>query len=177
MQRALAQQFERDGLAGGEVAYTRYGDLRFVGQGYELRVPVADGPLGDATLAQLFDNFQEIHRGEYGHVFADSPIEIVNIRLTGIGRMPKIKLSQTQAVDAAGGNLDNAILETSQCTFRRNGELISLATPLIARDAVPAGIQIEGPAIIIQTDSTTVVPPGARGTADAGGNLIIETGA
>jgi len=177
MQHALAQQFERDGLAGGDVAYTRYGDLRYVGQGYELRVPVADGPLGDATLAQLFDDFQEIHRGQYGHAFADSPIEIVNIRLTGIGRMPKIKLGEMQAVDVIGGNLDNAILETSQCTFRRNGELVSLATPLIARDAMPTGIPIEGPAIIIQTDSTTVVPPGARATADAGGNLIIETGA
>ncbi len=176
MQRALANQFERDGLTAEAVGYTRYGDLRYVGQGYELRVPIADGPVGEATMTQLFNDFEEIHRTEYGHGFEDSPIEIVNIRLTGIGHMPKIKLGQTRAVDGAGSTLDEAILGAGQCTFRRDGELTSLATPLIARDTIPAGKPIDGPAIIIQTDSTTVIPPGARATADADGNLIIETG-
>ena len=176
MQQALAGQFERDGLAADSITYSRNGDLRYVGQGYELRVPIADGPVNEATLARLFDDFQETHRGEYGHVFEESPIEIVNIRLTGIGRMPRIKLGESDTDDAAGGTLEDAVLETSQCTFRQGGELISLPTPLMARIAIPLDVPIDGPAIIIQTDSTTVVPPGARATAHSGGNLIVETG-
>ena len=171
MKSALGAQFERDGLDANSIAYSRSGDLRYVGQGYELRVPIADGSVGDAALLLLFEDFQEIHRTEYGHGFENSPIEIVNIRLTGIGRMPKIKLG---GINGAGDLVD-AELESCRCTFRRNGELEGLDTPLYARDKIPVGAPIDGPAIIVQTDSTTVIPPGARATAESGGNLIIET--
>ena len=171
MKSALGAKFERDGLDANSIAYSRSGDLRYVGQGYELRVPIADGSVGDAALLLLFEDFQEIHRTEYGHGFENSPIEIVNIRLTGIGRMPKIKLGGINGAD----DLADAELESSRCTFRRNGELEGLDTPLYARDKIPVGAPIDGPAIIVQTDSTTVIPPGARATAESGGNLIIET--
>jgi N-methylhydantoinase A len=46
--------------------------------------------LDEAAPSQIFARFAELHRAEYGHVFEESPIEIVNIRVTGIGRMPKI---------------------------------------------------------------------------------------
>ena len=86
----------------------RAGDLRYVGQGYELRVPFAAGTVDDAAMADVFAAFQDIHRAEYGHVFADSPVEIVNIRLTGVGAMPKIgKLATSN-----GDSLESAILET-----------------------------------------------------------------
>ena len=173
MQQGLAVQFARDGIPDDAIAYARSGDLRHVGQGYELRVPIADGPVGDATLTRLFEDFETIHRNEYGHVFADSPIEIVNIRLTGVGRMPKIGLDTR----AGGGSLDDAVLESGSCIFRCNGELTAMDTPLYARDRIPVGANVDGPAIIVQTDSTTVVPPGARARADRGGNLVIATGA
>ena len=173
MQAGLAAQFARDGLAEASTAYGRSGDLRYVGQGYELRVPIADGPVGEATLARLFEDFETLHRSEYGHVFADSPIEIVNIRLTGVGRMPKIALD-----GAAGtGTGADAAAESVACTFRLDGALATMDTPLHARERIAAGAALEGPAIVVQTDSTTVVPPGARARADAGGNLIIATGA
>jgi len=171
MQTGLAAQFVRDGLAEASTAYGRSGDLRYVGQGYELRVPIADGPVGEASLARLFEDFETLHRGEYGHVFPDSPIEIVNIRLTGVGRMPKI------ALDGAAGTGADAAAESVACTFRLDGALAAMDTPLHARERIAAGAALEGPAIVVQTDSTTVVPPGARARADAGGSLIIATGA
>ena len=171
MREGLAAQFARDGLAEASIAYGRSGDLRYVGQGYELRVPIADGPVDEATLTRLFEDFETLHRGEYGHVFADSPIEIVNIRLTGVGRMPKI------ALDGAAGTGADAAADSVACTFRVDGALAAMDTPLHAREGIVAGAALEGPAIVVQTDSTTVVPPGARARADAGGNLIIATGA
>ena len=172
MRDGLAAQFKADGLDEGAVAYQRSGDLRYVGQGYELRVPVADGPVDDGSLADIFKAFEDIHTTEYGHVFEDNPIEIVNIRVTGIGQMPKIELPTL----SRGGDLKDALLDEAQCHFRLDGELQAVATPLYERDKLPIDVAVEGPAIVLQKDTTTVIPPGARATAQAGGNLLIETG-
>ncbi|MDP7547750.1 MAG: hydantoinase/oxoprolinase family protein, partial [Alphaproteobacteria bacterium] len=173
MRDTLATQFKADGLESSTVAYQRSGDLRYVGQGYELRVPVADGPVDEQCLSDIFRAFEEIHTTEYGHVFADNPIEIVNIRVTGIGQMPKIGLPSLPQ----GGDLKDALLDEVQCYFRQDGELQALATPLYARDKLPIDQVFEGPAIVLQKDTTTVIPPGARAQTQAGGNLSIETGA
>ena len=173
MRAGLAAQFKTDGLDDGAVEYQRSGDLRYVGQGYELRVPVADGPVDEASLADIFKAFEAIHTTEYGHVFADNPIEIVNIRVTGIGQMPKITLPTLPQ----GGDLQAAQLDEAQCYFRLEGELAAVPTPLYERDKLPIDQAFEGPAIVLQKDTTTVIPPGARATAQSGGNLLIETGA
>jgi N-methylhydantoinase A/oxoprolinase/acetone carboxylase beta subunit len=170
MQDELAAQLAADGVAAGYAKFDRAGDLRYVGQGYELRVPLPEGPLDAAALAEIFHRFGELHRIEYGHVFEASPIEIVNIRVTGIGQMPKI----SAPVPAAGGNLAEALVKTAQCAFRVDGALQTIPTPFYRRDRLPLGEAIAGPAIILQTDSTTVVPPGATVTADTGGNLILR---
>ncbi|MDE0943478.1 MAG: hydantoinase/oxoprolinase family protein [Alphaproteobacteria bacterium] len=173
MRDGLAAQFKIDGLDDEAVAYQRSGDLRYVGQGYELRVPVADGVVDQASLDIVFKAFEEIHTAEYGHVFEDSPIEIVNIRVTGIGQMPKIEMPSL----SQGGDLKDALLDEAPCHFRVDGELAAMTTPLYARDKLPVGQVFEGPAIILQKDTTTIIPPGARATAQRGGNLLIETGA
>jgi N-methylhydantoinase A len=60
--------------------------------------------------------------------------------------------------------------------FRVAGELCTLPTAFYRREALPLGVTVPGPAIVLQMDSTTVVPPGATVTTDAGGNLIIHLG-
>jgi N-methylhydantoinase A/oxoprolinase/acetone carboxylase beta subunit len=172
MQAELARQLAADGVAAGETAFARAGDLRYVGQGYELRVPLPDGPLDAAALAAMFDAFGELHRVEYGHVFPASPVEIVNIRVTAIGHMPKIAPPRP----AAGGSLAAALVKTAPCSFRIDGRLQAVATPFYRRDLLPLGENIAGPAIVLQTDSTTVVPPGVTLTADPAGNLILRAG-
>ena len=169
MQRELARQLAADGIAPEDTVFERSGDLRYVGQGYELRVPFPEGELDRAALAEIFARFAELHRVEYGHVFEASPIEIVNIRVTGIGRMPKI----TPPRPASGGSLGEALVKTAQCAFRHNGALQVMATPFYRRDLLPLEQPIAGPAIVLQTDSTTVVPPGTILIAEVGGNLIL----
>jgi N-methylhydantoinase A/oxoprolinase/acetone carboxylase beta subunit len=170
MQDELAAQLVADGVAAGDAKFERAGDLRYLGQGYELRVPLPDGPLDAAALAEVCHRFGELHRIEYGHVFEASPIEIVNIRVSGIGHMPKIAAPHS----AAGGDLAAALVTTAQCAFRVAGTLRTMPTPFYRRDHLPLGEAIAGPAVILQTDSTTVVPPGATVTADTGGNLILR---
>jgi N-methylhydantoinase A len=169
MQHELARQLAADGVEPAGAAFHRAGDLRYVGQGYELRVPFPDTALEPAALAAVFDRFGELHRVEYGHVFPDSPVEIVNIRVTGIGRMEKISAPRPPE----GGTVAAALVKTAPCAFRVGSELETLATPFYRRDALPLDTPVAGPAIILQTDSTTVVPPGATVSADRGGNLIL----
>ena len=169
MQEELARQLAADGVAAADTAFERSGDLRYVGQGYELRVPFPDGPLDPAALGQVLHRFGELHRVEYGHVFEASPIEIVNIRVSGIGHMPKIAPSRPRS----GGSLAEALVKTARCAFRRDGRLESMMTPFYRRDLLPLGQEIAGPAIVLQTDSTTVVPPDTTLIADESGNLIL----
>jgi N-methylhydantoinase A len=170
MQQELARQLAADGVAAADTAFERSGDLRYVGQGYELRVPFPEGPLDEAALREILQRFGELHRVEYGHVFETSPIEIVNIRVSGIGHMPKITPSRPRG----GGSLAEALVKTARCAFRRDGGLEVVMTPFYRRDRLPLGQKIAGPAIVLQTDSTTVVPPDATLTADESGNLILR---
>jgi N-methylhydantoinase A len=170
MQEELARQLVADGVAAANAAFERSGDLRYVGQGYELRVPFPDGALDPAALSEILHRFGELHRVEYGHVFEASPIEIVNIRVSGIGHMPKIAPSRPRG----GGSLAEALVKTARCAFRRDGGLDSVMTPFYRRELLPLGQKIPGPAIVLQTDSTVVVPPDATMTADESGNLILR---
>ena len=116
-------------------SFERAGDLRYVGQGYELRVPFPDGKFDQAALAQIFARFAELHRAEYGHVFEASPIEIVNIRVTGIGRMPKIAAPRPPR----GGSLAEALVKTARCVFRHNGALESHGDAVLPARPIATG--------------------------------------
>ncbi|MFZ2007733.1 MAG: hydantoinase/oxoprolinase family protein, partial [Stellaceae bacterium] len=133
MQDELAHQFAADGVPTDDTEFHRAGDLRYVGQGYELRVPLPAGSHDPAAVAAVFARFGELHRAEYGHVFPNSAIEIVNIRVTGIGRMPKIATPRP----SAGKDLGAALVKTAPCTFRLPDGLRTLPTPFYRRDGLP----------------------------------------
>jgi N-methylhydantoinase A len=170
MARELADRFTADGIELSKVSFERRGDLRYVGQGYELRVPFPDGTIDQAALAKAFEAFHEIHRREYGHHFAESGIEIVNLRLVGAANAAKIAKPSV----AAGPSLDAAKVRAGTCTFRVDSKLADYPTDFYRRDLLPLGQRIAGPAIILQMDSTTVVPPQHSFEADPAGNLIIR---
>ena len=166
----LITQFKADGIERGAVTLLRFGDLRYVGQGYELRVAFPADGLDDAGLEGVWSAFHEQHKREYGHFFADSPIEIVNIRVTGIGVMPKIGKPEV----SAGRSIEAALVRRGQSVFRVGGVLKPYETAYYRRDQLPLGQAVPGPAIILQRDTTTVVPPGWSAESEAGGNLILR---
>ena len=172
MRAELAAQFEADKVPLDRIKFARAGDLRYVGQGYELRVAIPDGEIDAAAMKQVFDAFAAAHEAEYGHSFPDSLVEIVNIRLTGAGEIPKIGVPPV----GEGGTLANATVREGKCQFAAGGGIQTLSTRFLARDRLPLEETIPGPAVILQKDTTTVVPPGASLTADRAGNLIIEVG-
>src|SRR5208282_2695820 len=132
MQRDLMRQLAADGLASDDAVFERAGDLRYVGQGYELRVAFSEGKLDRTALAQIFARFAELHRAEYGHVFEESPIEIVNIRVTGIGRMPKIAAPRPakRRQPRQGADQDRALRVPPQRCPRSQGDAVLPAQPI-----------------------------------------------
>ena len=172
MERELTDQFLNDGLAESAISFQRSGDLRYVGQGYELRITFSDVSLDDDSLQEIFNQFHIQHRAEYGHDFPDSAIEIVNARVTGIGQMPKI----SQPEDINSGTQESALMKSGSCMFRVDNHLEEFETMFYQREKLPLEHSIAGPAIIIQQDSTTVVPPNNQFVSDTAGNMIISIG-
>ncbi len=170
LEALLMKQFAADGIARADVTLQRFGDLRYVGQGYELRVPFPASKLDSASLERAWTAFHDQHKQEYGHFFVDSPIEIVNIRVTGIGGMPKIGKPEVKA----GASVEGALVKRGQSAFRVNGLLGTYDTAYYRRELLPLETLVAGPAIILQRDTTTVVPPGWSAEADKGGNLILR---
>ena len=136
----IASQFRADGVDRAEVTFERSGDLRYVGQGYELRVPFPAGEIGPTEAENLFRRFHEQHRTEYGHVFEDSSIEIVNVRVAGVGRTPTIGAPPA----TRGESLRAARVKTGRGTFRTAGgglaeveDRVLSPRPIAGRRAVP----------------------------------------
>lgn len=170
MEAELAEQFRRDRVDPQAVRYERYTDARYVGQGYELRVAMPAGEIAAATLARALEQFHALHQAEYGHRFPDTPVELVNLRVTGIG--PVARLGRPPA--PAGGDLEAALVKRDRTVFRVADSLQEIETAFYRREALPLGRPIAGPAVILQPDSTTVVPPECALVADPSGTLLIE---
>ena len=144
-------------------------DLRYLGQTHDLTVELPCEDLQGSELVSATEKaFQERHQQEFG--FAKPltfPLEVVNIRLTAIGMLPKAnpvpenRLRQQTWI----------LVETRPVLFNlRQGYL---ETPIFARDDIPSGVPFVGPAIIEQFDSTTVVLPGQRVVLEQNGNLTL----
>ena len=128
--------------------------------------------LDEAGLEEVWQAFHALHEQEYGHCFTESPIEIVNIRITGVGSMPKIAAPPAPA----GGSLADARVKTARSVFRVDGALEGYDTAFYMRESLPVEAPFPGPAVILQTDATTVVPPGWAVRVDTSANLILRLG-
>ncbi len=171
MEEEVLHQFDADRVPRAQVKVKRFADTRYVGQGYELRVDVANGELSDQQMQEVFELFHSAHQSEYGHAFPGSPIEIVNIRVTGSSASQALKMPEVK-----GGALDKARIKTDKTKFRVSERLESFDTSFYRRADLPLETTIPGPAIILQLDATTVVPPNWTFRADAHGNLILTSG-
>ncbi|MEO1403667.1 MAG: hydantoinase/oxoprolinase family protein [Cyanobacteria bacterium J06635_1] len=172
--RSLADQVKAqlraDGFSDGDITLQRFADCRYVGQGYELRAQVPSGELDEATLNSVWQQFHDLHTAEYGHAFPENPVELVTLRVTGTGPMPKLSGLPVPAE----GTVQAAWLKTAVTYFRVNGQLEKYSTNFFDRDRLPVGGQIEGPAVIFQKDSTILLPPHSQGTVETNGNLLIK---
>ncbi|MDG2286063.1 MAG: hydantoinase/oxoprolinase family protein, partial [Alphaproteobacteria bacterium] len=145
-------------------------DARYVGQNFELAVPVASGAtLGASDIPdppRMHAAFREAHDIAYGYASEDDPIEIVNVRLSASARLYEER-------DAAAPTRSTAEPTPNgrRPVFFDGDAAVDAA--LFSRDALESGQIIQGPAIIEQLDTTTPIYPGDRAEVTPDGHLII----
>ena len=169
---ATLAAMERDGLAmldaagmpGARRELQRAADLRYRRQAYELTVPVPPGEMTSASLAAMAAAFHAKHEQTYGHANRTEPVQLVNLRLTALGRLPGMTLAQR-------GDTAKARQRDREVWFAETG---FAACPVFWRDGLVAGERLAGPAIIEAMDSTTVVPPGWIAAIDERGYIRLR---
>ncbi|HJU47020.1 MAG TPA: hydantoinase/oxoprolinase family protein, partial [Gaiellaceae bacterium] len=167
-------QLEEDGIPADRIVINRVADCRYLGQGYELRVDVGGGAIDGGWAETLRADFHDIHEREYSRRFEDSDIEVPNVRVRGIGIMPPLETGEAEKGDESCAE---ALRHEGEAWFRVGGALQAVATRYYDRAALRAGNRIEGPAIVNQYDTTTVIPPGLTAHVDRFGNIVVEVGA
>src|SRR6266516_4304739 len=150
-------ELHAEGFKKNEIDRTDFLDLRYRGQSYELTVPLE---------ADFIETFHKAHERRYGYANRGRAVELVNIRTTFLGRTAKPKFSKT--VKQRRGPEP---VERQPCWIDRR----RVRTDIYDRAILGHGHVIQGPAIIGEYSSTTLVPPGFRCTVDAYLNLVLES--
>jgi N-methylhydantoinase A len=161
-------ELEREGLRPDQIEFVRQVDMRYVGQSYELTVPLPGLQLGPDEVARLLELFHGEHDRTYGFSApAEQPAELVNLRLTAIGRISKPDLRRLRL-----NEVEPALKAHRPVYFAESGDYVEC--PIYNRYTLPAGVSVEGPAIVEEFDSTTVLHPGYEATIDLYGNLLLK---
>ena len=179
IERAYAELIEEgkrslaaSGVPAGRVTVARSADMRYVGQEHPVTVALPPEVFRRRSREGLKRRFDEEHLQRYGTNAPDEPAEIVSLRVAVTGAMKKPPLERI----ARGGRTPPASARRGQrkAYFAEAGKAVR--TPEFGRDELRAGNRIEGPALVEEHASTTVVLPGDRLEVDAFGNLVIEVG-
>ena len=163
---AQAIEVVRQSAVTSQVSLVRAVDARYVGQGYELTVPVPSGRLDSTALAAVRRRFDELYAARYGYAAPDEPLEVVTWKVSAVGGTPRVSLAKAAATSDRDPRKGMRSAYFPEC-----GGFVD--TPVYDRYAVMSGMAIAGPAIVEERESTTVLPPGAKAVVDAYANLIV----
>ena len=159
--------------ASGEPIFERSIEMRYWGQSFELSVPVPDRKIIDADwMSELIESFHESHNTAYGFRADDEPVELVNLRLTTIGKIARPQLRKLDIISPDAKVAIKGKRPVYFATDSSKGGVIH--TTVYDRPKLPAGSVFNGPAIVEEPDCTTVIQPSWSVTVDDFGNLLIE---
>ncbi|MES2534507.1 MAG: hydantoinase/oxoprolinase family protein [Pseudomonadota bacterium] len=165
--RARAESdFNLEGIASDSRRYQRSMDIRYVGQSTEINVRISSDDADEPVdIASFVEQFHRQHATVYTYSVPGEPVEVVNLRLRALGLVAKPPVQQNAVRSGAP--------QASSIRDVWFGDRMHRTT-VYRREKLPAGARIDGPAIIQELSSATVVPPGATVTVDALHNLLLE---
>ncbi|GAB3320840.1 hydantoinase/oxoprolinase family protein [Geodermatophilus aquaeductus] len=169
-----AAALDGEGFPRDEQRTVRTADLRYVGQAFEVRVPVPDGDLDADAADRVAQAFHAAHRQLYGYDFAADPrqaVEWVNLRVSGIGPIRRPDLVELPPGD---GGAERAVTGSRPVLFGDDGAEEWADTPTYDRTRLAPGDVVAGPAVVEEFGSTVPVHPGFTATVDRFGNLLLE---
>ncbi len=183
MENRARGELRQEGLPVDRMTAHRFLDARYVGQSFELTIdyPAPSSRRSDLQRA-IANRFYQAHLQRFGYADRMEAVEIVNLRLKlelevekpsprlensleDTGPQPGQSSSSKSESDASA-----AFIEEAEVVFREG----VLTTGLYQRERLMPGNRIDGPALMLQLDTTIVVPPGWGGVVDPFGNLILE---
>jgi N-methylhydantoinase A len=180
LEAKAASELAAEGLDPAAAVFEREFDMRYAGQGYELRVPLAGGggreqakqgqALDAKALAAARRRFDDVHARIHGHAAEEKGVEVVSYRLRVRVSVPKFSpraLDRRPSVPPPA----EAVKGTRRVLFDA-GQATEAA--IYDRERLEVGASFPGPAIVEQFDATTVVPPRWRAFVDRYGNLILQ---
>jgi len=157
--RIRAQGFDPD-----DAEIRRAVDVRYVGQSYELTVELPAGPIDAGAVEETVASFHDTHERRYGHAMPDEPVEVVTLRANGT--------VQTAALsDTLSPAEERARIGERDVYFADRGHV---ETAVYRRAALAAGDEVDGPAIIEENGSTSIVPPDTSMEVSEHGSLLIS---
>lgn len=140
-------------------------DLRYVGQSFDINVPVAEGPI---RKEEILERFHRLHEGSYGYCDPSEPVELVNVRLSAFGLTPK---PTPRAAETPSGGGSGAMGTRLIPDFAGGSPL---EYRLFDRSRLRCGDSLSGPAIVADSNSTAILLPGWSGRVDAHGSILLE---
>jgi N-methylhydantoinase A len=162
-------QFKEEGLEKSRVLFTRFADIRYLGQEHTVKVPVPNGDWTSETISGVVERFGNLHEQNYTFKLEGTPTEIVSLHLTAFGKVVKPSIKKLEF----SGKAEDALKETRPVYFEEQGWM---DTKVYHRHLLGKDCKVSGPAIVEETSASTVLYPGQTLSVDEYGNLIIDTG-
>lgn len=159
------------GVLPADITHRREVDMRYVGQGHEIRVGVENGRLSPTTSSSLKTAFEQAYQALYERLGPPVPMEILNWRVVSSGPKPDVRL-QVEQTDDAVADAQTALKGSRQAYFPESGGFVD--TPIYDRYKLRPSASFIGPAIVEERESTVIVGPNANCSIDEHYNLIVE---
>ncbi len=159
------------GLAGAEITHRRQVDMRYVGQGHEIRVGLGAGRLDATSGKELRTRFEKVYRELYERPGPPVAVEILGWRVASSGPTPRIRL-RVEAESTDEATLEEARKGTRRAYFPEAGAYVD--TAVYDRYRLSPGMCFPGPAIVEERESTVVLGPEARCEIDRDHNLVVR---
>lgn len=165
MKNEATEAYERDSYQKEDITFEYYLDLRYSGQEHSVKLRLSD--LNNLEMDEIEKNFHQLHKKRYAFSLTDTKIEIVNYHLVAEVIVNKPMIAK---VESKGHSIESAIISNEMVDFDESGIHKS---HFYDRDKLDPGMTIQGPAIIVEQSTSTVVPPNHQFTIDEYANIII----
>ena len=146
--------------------FTRFADMRFVGQGFEIPGSVPGGKLTAASVKAIKAAFHAEYRKIYDALPGDLPIEALTWRLRASGPKPKVTVVGLSTMDKARARSRRKVYFPEAKRY--------LEAPVVSRYALKPGERLAGPVVVEERESTAIIGPRGKAKVDADLNLVVE---
>ncbi|MDW3118583.1 MAG: hydantoinase/oxoprolinase family protein [Roseovarius pacificus] len=160
---------ESDGVTPEGQSFEVIAEVRYHGQGFELRVPMPEGGLTVENKAEVISSFHEQHKKDYGYSFDDSLVELYTVRVIATANVSHLELEPLPS--GQPDDVEKAFLYERETIFDDGSTHV---TPRLDRGKLGAGTCVSGPAIIIQHNSTVLLPPDYQAEVQEFGSLRLS---